>query len=158
MRLAWFYKIIYNYLFRVGESELLMDWYQSMPAGFIDTIIHLAELIVLCVPASAAFIYYRAKTISFWVVEQTDMGSKIILHNNSNHSVFVSDIHVRQKEGHALKGICTSFVKSSFCLTPDESKEILVHYKNESTEKQVFFLSVKYNRNKKKSIRVVVKC
>ncbi len=135
-----------------------MDWYQSMPAGFIDTLIHLAELVVLCVPASAAFIYYRAKTISFWVVEQTKMGSKIILHNNSNHSVFVSDIRAKQKEGHSLTGICTSLDNSSFCLKPDESKEIMVHYFNASTEKQVFSLSAKYNRNKKKSIRVVVKC
>jgi len=136
--------------------RLLMAWYQSMPAGFLDTLINLIELFFLCVPASAAFIYYRAKTVSFWIVDKTNIGSKIILHNNANQSIFISDIRVRQKGGHSLKGVCTSFDGSSFCLKPDESKEILVHYSKESANRQIFWLSVVYNRNKKKSIRVIV--
>lgn len=138
------------------EVLMLITWLKELPLEFVDTLINFCELIILCVPASAAFIYYKLKTISIWPIEQTANGVRIILHNGTNQSVFIVNIGLKKTENCDLKGMGTSFDGKAFCLKPDESKEVLVHYMKKSNRKQSFWVFVSYNHNKKKLIRVTL--
>lgn len=131
----------------------LLEWLKGVPLNYIDTLINFCELVVLFVPASAAFLYYKIKPISVWVIETTETGATFLLHNGTNRSVFIKDICVRAKRGSSLSGMGTSFDKKPFCLKPDEIKEIVVHYSKSGSAKQTFWLVVSYNHRKKKTIR-----
>lgn len=131
----------------------MLEWLKGIPLDFIDTLINFCELVILFVPASAAFLYYRIKSISVWKIETTETGATFLLHNGTNRSVFIKDICVRAKRGSNLSRMGTSFEKKPFCLKPDETKEIVVHYSKSGSAKQTFWLAVLYNHKKKKTVR-----
>lgn len=135
---------------------MLIEYLNGLPLQFIDTLVNILELIVICVPASAAFVYYRIKTISIWPIDITNQGAKILLHNRTNKSVFIIGIMLKPQPRCNLGEISTSYDKRTLCLKPDESKEIVINYTKQANDKQSFQFIVQYDHNKKKAIRVTV--
>lgn len=134
----------------------MLELVQKIPWNVIDTMINFLELLVICIPASIAFIYYKIKSVSILVLEKTPVGSSFLIHNKTNRSIFITG---------------TSFVPIGKCdfvnptvvlnqtitqLKPDDYVEITVNYIKRSPSKQTFKFIVEYNIKSKKGVKVIV--
>lgn len=135
---------------------MFFDWVLKLPWPIINTLISFCELLVICIPASAAYMYYRVSNISVWPIETTEFGATILLHNKTNKTIFVSSFDIVQTNNSKFEELPKINKKNIDTMKPDEYTKITISYKKESNDKQTFKLNVTYNHNKKKKIKVTV--
>ena len=135
---------------------MLPIWLQNLPWNFFDTLINFIELLVICVPAMVAFMYYVMQTVAIWTLEATDDGATILIHNKTNKSVFITDIQFQDSENSAFKAPVVTWNKSIKQLKPDDYMEVVINYRKTVYIRQSFKIVVEYNRTKKKEIKVTV--
>ncbi len=132
------------------------DWLVNLPWNIFDTLISLAELLVVCLPAIVAFMYYRIQKVSVWPIDVTNIGATIIIHNKTNKSIFLNGVtFIPLRNAHFEKPVI-AMQKGIVQLKSDEYVEIVVNYSKLTTNKQAFKLVVKYDKNKQQKIKVVV--
>lgn len=132
------------------------QWLSSISWEAIDALLNLIELLIMCVPACIVFLYYRVKSLTIWPQEITPNGTIIIIHNETNKSVFITDMSTVSKKSPELSEPIISWDKKVIQLKSDEHTEVTINYTKTSSKRQSFKLIVKYNRNKRKAIRVKV--
>lgn len=132
------------------------NWFLDLPWNIFDTLISLTELLVICIPAIVAFIYYRVKRIYVWPIEVTNVGTTILIHNKTNKSIFINDVFfIPLKDAYFEKPVI-AFQKGLVKLKPDDHIEIVVNYSKQTVKKQAFKFIIKYDKNKRRQIKVVV--
>lgn len=134
---------------------MLPKWFLNLPWNIFDTIINLFELLVVCVPATFIFIYYKVLTLSVWVRDVTEYGTTLVIHNKSNKSIFITDIQFVKLEGSCFNNPCIMWDDNIMQLRPDDYTEVVINYNKTGQTKQSFKIIVKYNRKEKK-VKVTV--
>lgn len=132
------------------------DWFLNLPWNIFDTMIGLAELLVIVLPATVAFMYYRIRTVSVWILDIADNGTTLLLHNKTNRSIFITDITVVPLKNCNLKNPVVAWEKMVSQLKPDDYMEIVINYTKPTQHMQSFRVVVKYNHRNKKRIKVTV--
>lgn len=134
----------------------MLGLFQKIPWSAIDTLINFLELLVICIPASVAFVYYRVKSISILVLEKTSLGTSFLIHNKTNKSIFITGASF------VPIGDC-DFVNPTIALNqtvtqlkPDDHVEITVNYTQQSPGKHTFKFIIEYNSKNKKGVKVTV--
>lgn len=135
---------------------MLPTWLQNLPWNIFDTLISFVELLVICVPAIVAFMYYVMQTVAIWTLEATGDGSTILIHNKTNKSVFITDIQFQASENSAFKAPVVTWNNSVKQLKPDDYMEVVINYRKTVHVRQSFKVIVEYNRTKKKEVKVTV--
>ena len=135
---------------------MLPQWFINLPWEVFDTLISLAELLILFVPATVAFMYYRMQSVALHVLNITDNGATLLIHNRTNRSIFVSDIQCIAKTNSDLGNPVVSWDKTVVQLKPDDYLQVVVNYTKQSNNKQTFHFLVQYDHTKSKKKRVKV--
>ena len=135
---------------------MLPTWLQNLPWNIFDTLISFVELLVICVPAIVAFMYYVMQTVAIWTLEVTGDGATILIHNKTNKSVFITDIQFQASENSAFKAPVVTWNNSVKQLKPDDYMEVVINYRKTVHVRQSFKVVVEYNRTKKKEVKVTV--
>ena len=131
-------------------------WLQNLPWNIFDTLINFVELLVIFVPAIAAFVYFIRQTVAIWVQDATDNGATIVIHNKTNKSVFITDIQFQDSEYNAFKAPVVTWNNGVQQLKPDDYIEVVINYRKTVYVRQSFKVVVEYNRTKKKKVKVTV--
>ena len=131
-------------------------WLQNLPWNIFDTLINFVELLVIFVPAIAAFVYCIRQTVAIWVQDATDNGATILIHNKTNKSVFITDIQFQDSENNAFKAPVVTWNNGVKQLKPDDYIEVVINYRKTVYVRQSFKVVVEYNRTKKKKVKVTV--
>lgn len=128
----------------------------KIPWNAIDTLINFLELLLLCVPAVVAFVYYKIKSVSILVLDKTPNGASFIIHNKTNKSIFITDISVVSLGKRDPINPSIARQKEATQLKPDDHIKVIVNYTKTSQHKQKFKLIVEYNLKHKKGVKVTV--
>lgn len=132
------------------------QWVLNLPWEVLDTVISFMELLVISVPATVAFMYYRIQSVALYASDVTDNGATLLIHNRTNRSVFVSDVQFIATANCDFGNPVVSWDKSVLQLKPDDYMEVVVNYTKHSQNKQTFQFVVQYNRKRLKKIKVKV--
>jgi len=132
------------------------QWVLDLPWDIFDVVISFIELLVISVPATVAFIYYRVQSVVLYATDVTDNGATILIHNRTNRSVFLSDMQFIAAANCDLGSPSISWDNTTFQLKPDDYVEVVVNYTKRSENEQTFRFAVRYNRRKLKKIKVKV--
>ena len=135
---------------------MLPQWVIDLPWAVIDTLISFAELLILFVPATLAFMYYRVQSVALYVSDITDNGATLLIHNRTKKSIFISDIQFTAPINYDFGNPVVSWNKSITQLKPDDYIEVIVNYTKHSQNKQTFQFLVRYDRRRLKKIKVKV--
>ena len=133
-----------------------MECFLDLPWNIIDTLINFAELLVICVPATVVFLYYRIHSVTIWTLEATDVGATLLVHNKKNKSIFITAVNFLPLKNSDFGNPVVAYNKTVTQLKPDEYLEVVVNYTKQSKGKQAFKLIVQYNQQKKKSTKVKI--
>lgn len=128
----------------------------NLPWGIIDTLISFLELLILCIPASVAFVYYRLCSVSVRPLDITLNGATFLIHNKTNRTVFITDIFFVVLSDGDFNNPVVSFEKTMAALKPDDHIEVIANYTKKGNKKQSFKLVVCYDRRKRKKIKVTI--
>ena len=128
----------------------------ELPWEIFDTLINFAELLVLFVPATVAFLYYRVKSVALYVSEITDNGATLLIHNRTNRSIFVSDVQFIVPTDCDFGNPIVAWDKTISQLKPDDYLEVIVNFTKRSQNKQTFQFLVRYDRKRSKKIKGTV--
>lgn len=132
---------------------MLPQWIMELPWAVFDTLINFAELLILFVPATVAFTYYKVKSVALYVSETTDNGATLLIHNRTNRSIFISDVQFIATKNCDFGNPVISWNKTILQLKPDDYLEVVVNYTKRSQDKQTFQFLVKYDRKRSKRIK-----
>lgn len=135
---------------------MLPEWIKDLPWEMFDTLISFAELLVLFVPATVAFMYYKVQSVSLSVYNITDHGATLLIHNKTNRTIFISDITFIADANCDLKNPIVIWNKSISQLKQDDYLEVIVNYTKDSPDMQTFHFFVHYDQKKIKKIKVKV--
>lgn len=135
---------------------MLPQWVIDLPWAIFDTLISLAELLMLFVPAILAFVYYRVQSVALYVYDITNNGATFLIHNRTKKSIFISDIQFVPLLNCDFGNPVVSWNKFITQLKPDDYMEVVVNYTKYSKSKQTFQLLVRYDRRRLKKIKVKV--
>ncbi len=135
---------------------MLPQWIMDLPWEVCDTVISLAELLILFVPATVAFMYYRVQSVALYTPDVTDNGATLLIHNKTNRSVFISDVQFIAATNCDFGNPVVSWNKTILQLKPDDYLEVIANYSKRSPNKQTFQFLVRYDRKRSKKIRVTV--
>ena len=151
--------VVDNTQLSLSQGEYRLDWefLRSIPWEIIDVFLSFLELLIICVPATVLFVYYKFKSISAWVIETTSVGARILIHNKTNRSIFLKDISFETTKCSGLSNPVVAFNQEIKQLKPDDYIIIVVNYRKTAANSQAFRLHIKYDHKKQKSIKVVVK-
>ena len=131
-------------------------WFIELPWDIIDTLINFAELLVICIPASVAFLYYRVQSVAIWARDVTDNGATLMVHNKTNRSIYISNVYLTVPSNSDLANPVVAWNHGTTQLKPDDYLEIIVYYSKKSKNKQIIEIVVEYDRGKKKGIKVKI--
>lgn len=131
-------------------------WIENLPWQMFDTLINFAELLVLFVPATVAFMYYKVQSVSLSVYNITDQGATLLIHNKTNRSIFISDINFIADTNCDFRNPVVIWNNTISQLKPDDYLEVVVNYTKDSPNMQIFYFSVHYDQKKIKKIKVKV--
>ena len=129
---------------------------QIIPWSAIDTLINLLELLVICIPASVAFVYYRVKSVSILVLEKTSLGTSFLIHNKTNKSIFITGASFITVGDCGFVNPTVVLNQTVTQLKPDNHIEVTVNYTKQSPGKHTFKFIIEYNSNNKKGVKVTV--
>ena len=132
---------------------MLPQWIMELPWAVFDTLINFAELLILFVPATIAFMYYKVKSVALYVYETTDNGATLLIHNRTNRSIFISDVQFITTKNCDFGNSVISWNKTILQLKPDDYLEVVVNYTKRSQNTQTFQFLVKYDRKRLKRIK-----
>lgn len=132
------------------------QWVLDLPWEILDTIISFIELLVISVPATVAFMYYRVQSVALYASEVTDNGATLLIHNRTNRSIFVSDVQFMATVNCDFGNPVVSWDKSVLQLKPDDYMEVVVNYTKRFQNRGTFQFVVRYDRKKSKKIKVKV--
>ena len=135
---------------------MLSQWFVGLPWAVFDTLISFVEWLILFVPATLAFIYYRVQSVALYVYDITDNGATLIIHNRTNKSMFISDIQFESSLNCDFGNPVISWNKTITQLKPDDHMEVVVNYTKRTENKQTFHFLVRYDRRKSRKIKVKV--
>lgn len=135
---------------------MLPQWIIDLPWEVFDTLISLAELLILFVPATVAFMYYSVQSVALYTPDVTDNGATLLIHNKTNRSIFISDVQFIAGTNCDFGNPVVSWNKTILQLKPDDYLEVIVNYSKRSPNKQTFQFLVRYDRKRSKKIRVKV--
>lgn len=135
---------------------MIPQWVADLPWAALDTLISFVELLVLSVPATVAFMYYRVRSVALYASDVTDNGATLLIHNKTNRSIFISDVQFIATTNGDFGNPVTSWDKTVFQLKPDDYLEVIVNYIKCSRNRQTFQFLVRYDRRRSKKIKVKV--
>ena len=135
---------------------MVPQWIIDLPWEIFDTLISFLELLVLLVPATVAFMYYRVQAITLYVADVTDNGATLLIHNSTNRSIFISDVQFTASKNCNFGNPVISWDRIVLQLKPDDYFEIVVNYTKCSQNKQTFQFLVRYDHRRSKKIKVNV--
>lgn len=135
---------------------MIPQWVIDLPWEIIDTLISLVELLILSVPATVAFMYYRVQSVALYVNDATDNGATLLIHNRTNRSIFVHDIQFITTKDCDFGNPVVPWNKTVLQLKPDDCLNVVVNYTKHSQNKQIFWFLVQYDRRRSKKIKVKV--
>lgn len=130
------------------------QWVQDLPWEVLDTVISFVELLVISVPATVAFMYYRIQSVVLYASDVTDSGATLLIHNRTNRSIFVFNVQFIATDDFGNPVI--SWNKGVLQLKPDDYIEIIVNYTKGTQSRQTFLFIVQYDRRRSKKIKVKV--
>lgn len=133
-----------------------LNYLTSLPWDIFDTLINLAELLVILFPTFLAFMYCKTQSLSIWMLEITNDGATMIIHNKANKSVFITDIQFVSLETNDFENPVVAWNNAIIQLKPDAYQQIVINYKKKWHGAQSFKVVVKYNQEKKKVIKVTI--
>ncbi len=139
-----------------GEILMLPEWIRDLPWDMFDTLINFTELLVLFVPATVAFMYYKVQSVSLSVYNITDYGATLLIHNKTNRSIFISDIKFIANTNCSFSNPVVNWNKTIFQLKPDDYVEVIVNYTKDLPDIQIFHFFVHYDKKRIKKIKVKV--
>lgn len=135
---------------------MVPQWVLDLPWEILDTVISFIELLVISVPATVAFMYYRVQSVALYASDVTDNGATLLIHNRTNRSIFVSDVQFIATVDCDFGNPVVSWDKSVLQLKPDDYMEVVVNYTKCSQNRETFQFVVQYDRKKSKKIEVKV--
>lgn len=135
---------------------MIPQWVVDLPWEIFDTLISFVELLVLSVPATVAFMYYRVQSVALYASDVTDYGATLLIHNRTNRSIFVSDVQFIATANCDFGNPVVSWDKTVLQLKPDDYLEVIVDYAKRSQKRQTFQFLVRYDRRRSKKIKVKV--
>lgn len=136
------------------EVIMFPEWFTNLPWNIFDVIISFIELLIVCVPATAAFLYYRLQTVAVWTIDKTDNGATLLVHNRTNKTVFITNVSIKPSKRCTMDNPTIAIDQLTKELKPDNYMELVVNYLKKTRKAQRFKIVVEYNRHKKKIIRV----
>ena len=134
----------------------MLELLQKIPWSAIDTLINFLELLVICVPASVAFAYYRVKSVSILVLDKTLLGTSFLIHNKTNKSIFITGASFVPLDDCGFVNPTVVLDQTVTQLKPDDHIEITVNYTKQSPGKHTFKFVIEYNSKNKKGVKVTV--
>ncbi len=135
---------------------MLPEWIRDLPWEMFDTLINFAELLILFVPATIAFMYYKVQSVSLSVYNITDHGATLLIHNKTNRSIFISDITFIANTNCGFRNPVVNWNKTISQLKPDDYLEVVVNYTKDLPDMQTFHFFVHYDQKRSKKIKVKV--
>lgn len=135
---------------------MLPQWVINLPWDIFDTLINFAELLLLFVPATLAFMYYKVQSVTLYASDITDNGATLLIHNRTKRSIFISDIQVIAPINCDLGNPVVSWDKTISQLKPDDYIEVVVNYTKRSQNRMILQCLVRYDRKRIKKIKVKV--
>lgn len=135
---------------------MMPQWVLNLPWEVLDTVISFMELLVISVPATVAFMYYRIQSVALYASDVTNNGATLLIHNRTNRSIFVSDVQFIAAANCDFGNPVVSWDKSVLQLKPDDYMEVVVNYTKRSQNRQTFQFVVQYDRRRLKKIKVIV--
>lgn len=134
---------------------MFSKWFLNLPWNIFDTIINMAELLVMCIPACFIFIYYKIHSLSIWTSDISDEGATLLLHNASNKRVFITNIKIKSYKSEHFDRINIIWESNVVQIKPDDYKEVIINYTKRSQSRQSFKITIEYNK-RKKTVKVKV--
>ena len=138
------------------EVIMFPEWFTNLPWDILDVIISFIELLVVCVPATAAFLYYKLQTVAVWTIDKSDNGATLLVHNRTNKTVFITNLSIKPSKRCTMDTPTITIDQMKKELKPDDYMELVVNFLKKSQKTQRFKIVVEYNRHKKKKTRVKV--
>ena len=135
---------------------MIPQWGVDLPWEIFDTLISFVELLVLSVPATVAFMYYRVQSVALYASDVTDNAATLLIHNRTNRSIFVSDVQFIATATYDFGNPVVSWDKTVLQLNPDDYLEVIVNYAKRSQNRQTFQFLVRDDRRRSKKIKVKV--
>lgn len=135
---------------------MVPQWILNLPWDMFDTVISFAELLVISVPATVAFMYYRVQSVALYASNVTDNGTTLLIHNRTNKSIFIYDVQFITAESCGFRNPVVAWDKTILQLKPDDYTEVVVNYTKCSQNWLTFQFLVRYDRRRSKKIRVKV--
>ena len=123
----------------------------------IDVLINFLELLVICLPATVLFMYYRVKSVRIWAIDKSYDGAKFLIHNETNRSIFITNMCVTPLKNNGFEKATISYDKKVIQLKPDEYIETVINYKTHSNTRIAFMFTIQYDWKKQKKIKVITK-
>lgn len=135
---------------------MIPQWIIDLPWEIFDVLINFVELLILIVPATVAFMYYRVQSVALYVSDATDNGATLLIHNKTNRSIFISDVQFIAAANCDFGNPVVSWDKTVLQLKPDDYLEVIVNYTKRQQSRQAFQFFVRYDRRRSKKIKVKI--